>query len=260
MLRNGSPARAADAVEPGDVVEYEVPEPAPARPVPESIPLRVLYDDGVLVVVDKPAGMVVHPAPGHARGTLVHALLGLGGSWSTAGGEARPGIVHRLDAGTTGLILAARNDTAHRALAAQLADRSLSRTYLAIVLGDPRSDAGVLEGPIGRDPRERKRMAVVEGGRPARTRYVVLERKLAESLLRCELESGRTHQVRVHLAAFGHPVAGDRVYGGARAAALAPRPMLHAYRLRLRHPLTHEEMTFETPPPADFQELWERLP
>jgi 23S rRNA pseudouridine1911/1915/1917 synthase len=259
VRRNGRPARASDAVETDDLIEYEVPEPAAARPQAEAIPLAVVYEDASLVVVDKAPGMVVHPAPGHRSGTLVHALLGLGGSWSTAGGEARPGIVHRLDAGTSGLILAARTDTAHRALAAQLADRSLSRTYLAIVLGRPRADAGVLEGPIGRDPRDRKRMAVVEGGRPARTRFQVLERAAIVSRVRCELESGRTHQVRVHLAALGHPVAGDRVYGGSRAAALGERPMLHAYRLRLRHPVTHEEMTFETPPPADFRELWERL-
>lgn len=259
MLVNGLAARPADPIAAGDRVEYGVPEPAPAAPQAESIPLHVVYEDEALVVVDKPAGMVVHPAPGHQSGTLVHALLGLGGTWSTAGGEARPGIVHRLDAGTTGLILAARSDIAHRSLAAQLADRTLSRTYLAIVLGQPRADAGVLEGAIGRDPRDRKRMAVIEGGRPARTRFQVLERKRDTALVRAELESGRTHQVRVHLAALGHPVAGDRVYGGARAAALAARPMLHAYRLRLRHPLTHEEMTFETPPPADFQQLWERL-
>lgn len=260
MLRNGRAAAASDPVEAGDQIDYEVPEPLPHSPRPESIPIPVVYEDDALVVVDKPAGLVVHPAPGHHSGTLVHALLGLGGTWSTAGGEARPGIVHRLDAGTTGLILAARTDAAHRALAAQLADRSLSRTYLAIVVGTPRADAGVLEGPIARDPRDRKRMAVVEGGRAARTRYQVVERKRELALVRCELESGRTHQVRVHLAALGNPVAGDRVYGGARAAAFAARPMLHAYRLRLRHPVTHEEMTFETPPPADFQELWERQP
>lgn len=240
----------------GAVVEYEVPEAAPAVPEPEVIPIRLVYSDPDLVVVDKPAGLVTHPAPGHATGTLVHALLGLGGSWSTAGGTARPGIVHRLDAGTTGLILAARNDAAHRALAAQLADRSLSRTYLAIVLGHIERDAGVIDGPIGRDPRHRQRMAVVEGGRPARTRYRVLERKAGRTLVEAELETGRTHQVRVHLAAIGHPLLGDRVYGGAQAVRGATRPMLHAYRLRLRHPGTNEQMTFETPPPDDFTTLW----
>src|SRR5256885_2431142 len=158
--------------------------------------------------------MVVHPAPGHHSGTLVNALLGLGGVWSAAGGEERPGIVHRLDKGTSGLIVAARNDRAHRALAAQLSDRTLSRTYLAIVRGVIKTSAGELEGPIGRDPRERKRMAVVKGGRFARTRYEVVERKRAYTLVRCDLDTGRTHQIRVHLAAFRHPVAGDPDYGG----------------------------------------------
>jgi 23S rRNA pseudouridine1911/1915/1917 synthase len=243
----------------GDLVEYEVPEAGPAAPAPEPIPLRVVYQDPDLVVVDKPPGMVVHPAPGHSSGTLVHALLGLGGDWSRAGGESRPGIVHRLDAGTSGLILAARNDPAHRALAAQLAERSLSRSYLAIALGSLAADQGVLEGPIGRDPRDRQRMAVVEGGRFARTRYRVKERGRQATLVQAELDTGRTHQVRVHLAALGHPLAGDRVYGGARAAAVAERPMLHACRLRLRHPRTGEQMTFETPPPDDFLHIWERL-
>ncbi len=259
MTVNGRPARPAGEVAPGDVLEYEVPEPGPAEPEPESVELRLIYSDPDFVVVDKPAGMVVHPAPGHARGTLVHALLGLGGTWSTAGGAARPGIVHRLDAGTTGLILAARNDEAHRALASQLADRTLSRTYLAIVLGSPRQDEGIIEGPIGRDPRNRKRMAITEGGRPARTRYRILDRKPGFTLVEAELESGRTHQVRVHLAALGHPLAGDRLYGGTRAAASAGRPMLHAYRLRLRHPRTNELMTFETPPPDDFSTFWNTL-
>ena len=256
---NGRPGRPAGGLEPGDVVEYTVPLAGPAAPVAEAIPLSVVYQDADLVVVDKPAGMVVHPAPGHSSGTLAHALLGLGGDWSRAGGEARPGIVHRLDAGTSGLILAARNDLAHRALSAQLADRSLSRSYLAIALGSPRSDAGVLEGPIGRDPRHRQRMAVVEGGRFARTRYQVLERGRLAALLQADLDTGRTHQIRVHLAALGHPLAGDRLYGGGRAAALAARPMLHACRLRLRHPRTGEQMTFETPPPADFESTWDRL-
>ncbi len=259
MRLNGRPARPSDPVAAGDVVEYELPEPAPAAPAPEAIPLRVVYQDADLVVVDKPPGMVVHPGPGHHSGTLVHALLGMGGSWSTAGGEARPGIVHRLDAGTSGLILAARSDAAHRSLAAQLADRTLSRTYLAIVLGEVELDVGVIEGPIARHPADRKRMAIVEGGRFARTRYAVVERKAGRTLVRCDLDTGRTHQVRVHLAASGHPLAGDALYGGRRAARAAARPMLHASRLRLQHPRTHEEMTFETPPPEDFKRLWEGL-
>jgi len=213
-----------------------------------------VYEDEDLVVVDKPPGMVVHPAPGHQSGTLVHALLGRGGAWSATGGAARPGIVHRLDKGTSGLIVVARNDAAHRALAAQLGDRTMSRTYLAIARGRVKADAGELEGAIGRHPRERKRMAVVAGGRFARTRYAVVERRRNHTLLRCELDTGRTHQIRVHLAALGHPVAGDAEYGGRDAGA--ERPMLHAWRLRLRHPRSGAEMTFEAAPPPDFEAFW----
>ena len=202
--------------------------------------------------------MVVHPAPGHHSGTLVHALLGRGGSWSGAGGAARPGIVHRLDRGTSGLIVVARNDASHRALAAQLSDRTLSRSYLAIVRGHVRDDAGELEGPIGRHPKDRKRMAIVSGGRFARTRYEVAGRRRGHTLVRCELDTGRTHQIRVHLAAFGHPVAGDVEYGG-REAGGPDRPMLHAWRLRLRHPRTKAEMSFEVAPPEDFDSFWGSL-
>ena len=242
----------------GDLVEFELPEPGWVQPSPEAVPLRVLHDDGDLVVVDKPPGMVVHPSLGHAEGTLVHALLGLGGNWSALGGTARPGIVHRLDRGTSGLILAARTDAAHRELAAQLASRSLSRTYLAIARGGLRQEAQVVDGPIGRDPRNRLRMAVVEGGRPARTRFQVLDRRGGHTLVRCDLETGRTHQVRVHLAALGHPIAGDELYGRRRPQD-PRRPMLHAWRLRFRHPRTGMEMSFEVPPPPDFTAFWEGL-
>lgn len=236
------------------MVEVEVPEAYATTVEPEDIPLEIVYEDDDLVVVNKPAGMVVHPSPGHGSGTLVHALLGRGGGLSAAGGATRPGIVHRLDMGTSGLIVVARNDVAHRSLAAQLRDRTLSRIYLAIVRGSLKDEAGELEGPIGRHPRERKRMAVVAGGRFARTRYQVVERKRTHTLLRCELDTGRTHQIRVHLAALGHPVAGDDEYGGREPGA--GRPMLHAWRLRLRHPRTGEDMTFEVPPPEDFNLFW----
>ncbi|HKW70269.1 MAG TPA: RluA family pseudouridine synthase [Candidatus Dormibacteraeota bacterium] len=255
VLLNGRLARAADRVARGDVIEYEVPvQREPARASAEAVPLEVVYEDADLVVINKPPGMVVHPAPGHHSGTLVHALLGLGGDWSAAGGETRPGIVHRLDKGTSGLIVAARSDVAHRALSAQLAVRTMSRAYMAIVRGVVKEDAGELEGPIGRHPRERKRMAVVAGGRFARTRYRVVERTRTHTLLRCDLETGRTHQVRVHLAALGYPVAGDDVYGGREAGVR--RPMLHAWRLRLRHPRTGAEMSFEAAPPPDFESFW----
>jgi 23S rRNA pseudouridine1911/1915/1917 synthase len=251
-------AHASNHIAAGDVIEFELPPARPGAAAAETIALDVVYKDDDLVVVNKPAGMVVHPAPGHYAGTLVNALLGLGGAWSTAGGEERPGIVHRLDKGTSGLIVAARNDAAHRALSAQLTDRSLSRTYLAIVRGAVRSQAGELEGDIGRHPKERKRMAVVAKGRFARTRYEVVERKRTHTLVRCDLDTGRTHQIRVHLAALGHPVAGDAEYGG-RKPGEPDRPMLHAWRLRLRHPRTGVEMSFEAPPPPDFADYWTSL-
>jgi 23S rRNA pseudouridine1911/1915/1917 synthase len=253
---NGRPARPADQVHLDDVVEFQRPAPVLVQAQPEAIPLEVIYQDSDLVVVVKPAGMVAHPAAGHHTGTLVHALLGLGGSWSATAGEARPGLVHRLDKDTSGLLVAARNDAAHQALSTQLADRTMSRTYQAIAVGRVAGPDGVLEGDIGRHPRDRKRMAVVVAGRSARTRYHVLEALRGHTLLRCDLDTGRTHQIRVHLAAFGHPVAGDRTYGGGSAA---PRPMLHAWRLRLRHPRSGEEMAFESPPPADFRNFLEGL-
>jgi 23S rRNA pseudouridine1911/1915/1917 synthase len=257
VLLNGHPADPADRVAMGDVVDVEIPEAYVVDPAAEPIPLEVVYEDEDIAVINKPAGMVVHPAPGHYTGTLVHALLGRGGSWSGSGGAARPGIVHRLDKGTSGLIVVARNDVSHRALSAQLKDRSLSRTYLAIVRGRVKDEAGELEGPIGRHPKERKRMAVVAGGRFARTRYQVVERKAGHTLLRCDLDTGRTHQIRVHLAALGHPIAGDVEYGGREPDA--DRPMLHAWRLRLRHPRTGEAMTFEAAPPPDFESYWKAI-
>lgn len=258
VLVNGRPARPAALVAEGDLVEFELPAPQRLEPAPEAIPLAILHDDRDLVVVDKPAGMVVHPAAGHQEGTLVHALLGLGGEWSALGGRVRPGIVHRLDRGTSGLILAARSDEAHRALVAQLAARTLSRTYLAIARGGVAGDRWVADGPVGRDPRNRLRMAVVEGGRPARTHFQVLERRGGHTLLQCDLETGRTHQIRVHLSAMGHPIAGDDLYARTRPGDPS-RPMLHAWRMRFRHPGTGAEMSFEARPPADFETFWEGL-
>jgi 23S rRNA pseudouridine1911/1915/1917 synthase len=257
VTRDGSMLRPSDLVRDGDRLSYAVPA-APAPLGAEPIGLDVVYEDADLVVVDKPAGMVVHPAPQHAEGTLAQALLGIGGTWSTVGGAARPGIVHRLDKGTSGLILAARTDAAHRSLAAQLADRTLSRTYLAVARGEIRSDEMVLEGPVARHPRDRLRMAVVEGGRAARTRCRVVERRGGHTLVQCELETGRTHQIRVHLSALGHPIAGDALYARARTGD-PDRPMLHAWRLRFRHPRTGRTLQFEADPPADFSAFWDRL-
>ena len=260
MVRvNGETADPSDRVALGDVVEYEIPQAYVSVAAAEPIPLEVVYEDEDFVVINKAPGMVVHPAPGHYSGTLVHALLGRGGSWSAAGGEARPGIVHRIDKGTSGLIVVARNDPSHRALSSQLSDRTLSRSYLAIARGRFKADAGELEGAIGRHPKDRKRMAVVAGGRFARTRYQVVERRSTHTLVRCDLDTGRTHQIRVHLAALGHPLAGDAEYG-ARGPGEPARPMLHAWRLRLRHPRTNLEMTFEVAPPADFVDFWSSVP
>src|ERR1700686_3834006 len=191
VLVNGQPADPADRVAAGDVVEFEIPEAYVSEATPEAIPLEIVYEDDDLAVIDKPAGMVVHPAPGHHTGTLVHALLGRGGGWSAVGGVTRPGIVHRLDKGTSGLIVVARNDASHRALSSQLKDRSLSRTYMAIVRGLVKDEAGELEGPIGRDPNERKRMAVVSGGGFARPPPQGVGGRGGHTLLRCELAPGR---------------------------------------------------------------------
>ncbi len=253
---NGLVVRPADQLRQGDRVEIDLPEAVDLRPAPEAIPLQVIYADSEMVVVVKPAGMVAHPAAGHHTGTLVHALLGLGGRWSSSGGEARPGLVHRLDKDTSGLIVAARTDRAHQSLSGQLSDRTMSRTYQAIARGHISTLVGELEGDIGRDPGDRKRMAIVSHGRYARTRYEVLESVRGHSLLRCDLFTGRTHQIRVHLAAFGHPIAGDRLYGGGSTPL---RPMLHAWRLRLQHPLDKREMNFEAEPPEDFSTFLDSL-
>jgi len=256
VLVNAEPAGPSTLVRRDDVVEFALPVPELLEPSAEAIPLTVIYEDDDLVVIDKAAGMVVHPAAGHHSGTMVHALLGRGGSWSAAAGAARPGIVHRLDKGTSGLIVAARNDRAHRLLSAQLVDRSLSRTYQAITRGTVGGTAGTLEGDIGRHPTDRRRMAIVDRGRFARTHYRVLEALKGHTLLRCDLDTGRTHQIRVHLAAFGHPIAGDREYGG---GGVPDRPMLHAWQMRFRHPADGREMSFEAPLPADFTEFLESV-
>jgi len=261
---NGLPADPADRVVAGAVVDFEIPEAYVAEAAPEAIPLEILYEDEDLAVINKPAGMVVHPAPGHHTGTLVHALLGRGGGWSAVGGVMRPGIVHRLDKGTSGLIVVARNDASHRALSSQLKDRSLSRTYMAIVRGRVKGDAGELEGPIGRDPKERKRMAVVRDGRRAVTEYDVIQPLRYMALVRCRLHTGRTHQIRVHLKHIGHPIVGDPVYSGPqwrgipdkriqKTLASLERQALHATRLTIPHPRTGTMMTFESPLPADLK-------
>ncbi|HEV3232302.1 MAG TPA: RluA family pseudouridine synthase, partial [Candidatus Dormibacteraeota bacterium] len=211
-----------------------------------------------LLVIDKPAGLVVHPGGGTRSGTLVNALLARHADWPSLGGPTRPGIVHRLDKGTSGLMLVARSELALRRLSADLAARRVSRTYLAVAAG-VLADPGRIEAPIGRDPRERKRMAVVENGRPSTTTFTPLRALRDATLLEVTLGSGRTHQIRVHLAAIGHPLLGDDVYGPRAGSTLIGRPALHAHRLRFRHPATEAELEFETPAPADFAALLRAL-
>jgi 23S rRNA pseudouridine1911/1915/1917 synthase len=254
---NDGPARASDRLRSGDRLSWELPAPAPTRLEAESMDLRVLYEDEDLVVIDKPAGLVVHPGPGHPTGTLVHGLLGRGPGWSTIGGTERPGIVHRLDRDTSGLMVVARNDEAHRELARQLERRVMTRRYRAIVVGEVADPAARIEARIGRDPKNRQRMAVVADGRDAITEFRRLGVAGGHSLLEVRLGTGRTHQIRVHLAYIHHPVLGDPVYG--RRSAIIPRPALHAESLRLRHPRTGKTMTWQTPPPADFEAAWHSL-
>ena len=266
VLVNGKPARKSHRPEAGQVVEVEIPPVEPSEVRAEALPLVIVYEDSDLVVLDKPAGIVVHPAPGHASGTLVNALLFHVGGLSGIGGVRRPGIVHRLDKDTSGLMLVAKNDGAHRQLSVALKARAIRRRYLAAVWGHLREDDVVVEAPIGRAAGDRKRMAVTPGGRPARTRLHRLERWKAADLLRAELDTGRTHQIRVHLAWIGHPVVGDAVYGRGREsgmggsaaswtrglAQLVPRQFLHATELELAHPRTGERLHFESPLPADL--------
>jgi 23S rRNA pseudouridine1911/1915/1917 synthase len=281
----------------GSAIKVDVPPPRSARPGPEPIPLKVVYEDDDIIVIDKPAGLVVHPAAGNWTGTLVNALIAhCGDSLSGIGGERRPGIVHRLDKDTTGLMVVAKNDRAHAALAAQFADHGRSgapfeRGYLAFVWGAPDRPHGKIDRPIDRDPRARDRMAVRESGRAAVTHWQILERYAAAkparpharhkagnapenvaSLLACRLETGRTHQIRVHLASIGHPLLGDQVYGaGFRTkAALLPQPAgaalaalgrqaLHAHVWRLKHPLTSEIVEFRSELPLDLARLHHAL-
>ncbi len=263
---NGATARKSQRPEPGDVVDIELPPPVADRIEPEAIPLDIRYQDADIAVLAKPAGLVVHPAPGHRQGTLVNALLHHLDDLSGIGGVRRPGIVHRLDKDTSGLMLVAKHDQAHRALSAALKRREIRRVYLACAWGHLAADEVIVDRPIARSPTHRQRMAVVEGGRDARTRLVRLERWRAADLIRAELETGRTHQIRVHLASLGHPVVGDRVYGAAGSRAISgpdhpwaraleqrtPRQFLHATALAFRHPRSGEAMRFEVPLPEEL--------
>ncbi|HEU4565287.1 MAG TPA: RluA family pseudouridine synthase [Gemmatimonadaceae bacterium] len=254
---DGRRERASYRARAGEQVAITIPPPPKREVVAEEIPLDIVYEDEHLLVVDKPAGMVVHPAPGNWSGTLVNALKGRGGDLSSAGGEEREGIVHRLDKDTSGLLLVAKTDRAHRVLGAALAARRITRRYAALAWGHLDGDRATVEAPIGRDPRDRKRMAIVHTGRPAKTDFVRLARFDAADLLRAHLHTGRTHQIRVHLASIGHPVVGDDTYGGGggrRLVGLPPRRhFLHAAWLSFRHPVTGAPLELRSPLPGDLK-------
>lgn len=258
----GVPVKKNRRTEPGEVYAALLPEPELPEPEPQDIPLDIVYEDADVVVVNKPRGMVVHPAPGHPDGTLVNALLRhCGESLSGVGGERRPGIVHRIDKDTSGLIIAAKNDFAHLALSAQLADRSLSRVYEAVARGEFREESGTVDAPIGRHPTERKRMAVTErGSRPAVTHWEVIARYRGWTHIRCRLETGRTHQIRVHMAYIGHPLLGDMVYGARKPERGLEGQCLHARELKFLHPRTGEAIHLSTELPEYFQQVLASLP
>jgi 23S rRNA pseudouridine1911/1915/1917 synthase len=282
VTRGGATIKDANhRVKGGESYDIAVPEAVPARPRGQDIPLTVVYEDKDLIVIDKPAGLVVHPAAGNPDGTLVNALIAhCGESLMGIGGELRPGIVHRLDKDTSGLLVAVKTERAMASLAKQFANHTIERAYHAVVWGSPRLGDGVIEGQIGRNPFDRKRMAVLRGGgKLARTRYRVIERfgpdaRPFASLVECRLETGRTHQIRVHLTHLGHPLIGDPSYGRARqaprpktpaetvafaAAADFSRQALHAYVLGFQHPTLHKTMRFESPWPSDFALLVQAL-
>ena len=248
---DGRPARAGLRLERGRKVRLTVPPPEPVEPAPEAIPLSVVYEDEDLLVVDKPAGMTVHPGPGHSAHTLVNAVLARCPDLRGVGGRERPGIVHRLDKDTSGLVIVAKNERAHLSLSRQLKERRVEKGYLALVHGRVQPPEGVIEAPIARDPRYRQRMAVVEGGREARTAYRVARYLDSYTLVEVTPHTGRTHQIRVHFAALGYPVVGDSVYG--RPSPVLGRQFLHAFRLGFRHPRTGETLRLEAPLPADLR-------
>ena len=244
----------------GEDIAVTLPEPEPVEAVPQDIPLDVVYEDADVIVVNKPSGMVVHPAPGHPDGTLVNALLyHCVGTLSGVGGALRPGIVHRIDRDTSGLIIAAKNDAAHQYLSAQLADHTLARTYECIVVGKLREDRGTVDAPIARHPTDRKRMAVVAGGREAVTHWEVIARYPGYTHVRCRLETGRTHQIRVHMAYIGHPILGDTVYGAKKEVPGLTGQCLHAVGLRFLHPRTHEVVELSCPLPEEFTRMLQKI-
>jgi 23S rRNA pseudouridine1911/1915/1917 synthase len=255
---NGLPAKPSQAVHPGDLVALTIPAPVPLDLEPEDIPINILYEDDDLMVVDKPWGLTVHPAPGHPSHTLVNALLALRPNLSGIGGVQRPGIVHRLDKDTSGLMLVAKNDAAHNSLATQLQKRLIHKRYLALVWGNPKPASGVIEGAIARDPRNRKRMAIVADGRESTTHYATLEEFNEVSLVEARPVTGRTHQIRVHMTSIGHPLVGDALYSN-RKTRLVERQFLHAETLEFSLPSTGKSMEVTAPLPPDLLKALDTL-
>ncbi|MBC9783303.1 RluA family pseudouridine synthase [Heliobacterium chlorum] len=257
----GTTVKANYRLRPGDRIEVVPPEPVITEIVPENLPIDIVYQDAHVAVINKPAGLVVHPAEGHASGTLVNALLYHIKDLSGINGELRPGIVHRIDKDTSGLLVVAKHDEAHIHLAEQVKDHFVRREYLAIVHGIIGAETGRIDAPIGRDPKDRQKMAVVPNGKPSVTHFRVLERfpEIGFTLVRCKLETGRTHQIRVHMAYIDHPVAGDPKYGPRKAAFGLEGQALHAQRLDFTHPQDGQKMTFQADPPKTFQKVLETL-
>lgn len=261
VTKDGVSLSKSHRVEPGEVLSVEIPDPKPLSVEPEAIPLSIIYEDEDLLVVNKPKGMVVHPAPGHPDHTLVNALLAhCGASLSGINGVLRPGIVHRIDKDTSGLLMVAKNDFAHQSLAAQIQAHTFTRVYESVVHGVVKEDSGTIDAPIGRHPTDRKRMAVTQkASRNAITHFEVLARYRAFTHVRCKLETGRTHQIRVHMAYMGHPVAGDPLYGPKKPAPGLDGQCLHARVIGFVHPRTGEYMEFTSPLPDYFTAFLKRL-
>lgn len=254
---NGQPVKPKYKVQSGDKISLVRPEPQLLELTPENIPLDIVYEDDDVIVVNKPQGMVVHPAPGHPDHTLVNALL-YHSPLSTINGTFRPGIVHRIDKDTSGLLMVAKNDLAHQSLAEQLRNKTNQREYLALVYGQIKEDEGTIDAPLGRNPQDRKKQAVVKGGRHAVTHFKVMKRYDNFTLVKCILETGRTHQIRVHMKYIGHPLVGDPLYGPRKVIGKNGQ-FLHAALLGFNHPRTGEEMVFKAPLPENFQKMLDKL-
>ena len=254
---DGQATNAGYRLRTGQSVEIRVPEPAPSHLLPQAIPISVLYEDEHLLVVDKPAGMAVHPGVGHPDSTLLNAILGLDSQIESVGGQTRPGLVHRLDKDTSGLVLVAKTDESHEHLSAQFKDRTVSKGYLALVVGYPEPAEAIIDAPVGRDPHDRKKMAIVDDGRPASTLYRTIQRYRGCSYIDVRPKTGRTHQVRVHFASVGHPIVGDVMYG--RSDPRLERHFLHASSLEFAHPATGERVEIHAPLPNDLQAVLDGL-